>query len=447
MKRIISILGSMLLIGFLVGVVWQSIPDPVSAAAPQLKPFLQTDKPVEGWIVCRDLGVGPAPGVTGNRQRFRLCHQGGWVVSTYCLRPELPAPMLGGMCTRISEDTYNCGNGLQPLREYEIRQTPTATPQVETSTPTPTATATSTSTPTSTLPSQPRQTATSTVSSPTPIPTRRPSPGGDGFRQALHAMIAKINPFPAAVQVNDPTPTPFRPLHPTSIPPTAPAVDSVVIVHQSPVNPQALPVSMNYDGIDFQDGAPRLNIHINPDNHRLNTGKAIQINVQPGGECEFGDGQACANSYRNSNGTEIIFLTTHSGIGGQAQSLRNALEGTGFDQAGLPLRQVRKNLQALLHSQVAIRQADTLRPDLEILAAVRIPANKVQEYIDTPVNFALAYAAQVDPDLAPFVDTTQPLIVIETCGWRMPEEAKPDRLPDTSASIYIIVIGTVQASP
>jgi hypothetical protein len=129
-------------------------------------------KPVNGWIVCQDLGIGPVPGLPGPRQRFVLCHPSGWQVRVYCLDTTKPPPPLGRSCTRISSDTYRCGNINQPLKEYQILVTPTHTP-------TPTATQTPTLTPTST------PTSTSTpVFTPTPVvvtPGRvRPGGGGNG---------------------------------------------------------------------------------------------------------------------------------------------------------------------------------------------------------------------------------------------------------------------------
>ena len=105
-------------------------------------------KPVNGWIVCQNLGIGPIPGIPGTRQRFILCHPSGWQVRVYCLDTSKPPPPLGHSCRRVSSDTYWCGNVYQPLREYQLLATSTIVP-------TPTLTPTPTSTPTPTVPVKP----------------------------------------------------------------------------------------------------------------------------------------------------------------------------------------------------------------------------------------------------------------------------------------------------
>ena len=124
-------------------------------------------KPVKGWVICKDLGIGPVPGLADSRQRFKLCHPSGWEVKTYCTFPNYPAPRLGATCTR-SGDIYTCGGGVQQLREYVVIATPpanTATPPALTATPTLTAT---------TTPPAP------TARPPTSTPVHRTRPGGPG---------------------------------------------------------------------------------------------------------------------------------------------------------------------------------------------------------------------------------------------------------------------------
>lgn len=118
-------------------------------------------KPIDGWVVCQNLGIGAIPGIPGPRQRFILCHPSGWQVRVYCLDTSKPPPPLGHSCRRVSSDTYWCGNVYQPLREYQLLATPTIVP-------TPTLTPTPTSTPTPTVPVKP----TSRV---------RPGGGNDGW--------------------------------------------------------------------------------------------------------------------------------------------------------------------------------------------------------------------------------------------------------------------------
>jgi hypothetical protein len=103
---------------------------------------LSAPKPVDGWYVCRNLGIGAVPGLPDPRQRLKLCHDSGWEVLVYCTQPGLPVPPVGRRCTRIGAQTYRCGASNQRVREYRTIQvpvdtaTPTLTPVINTATPT-----------------------------------------------------------------------------------------------------------------------------------------------------------------------------------------------------------------------------------------------------------------------------------------------------------------------
>jgi hypothetical protein len=105
-------------------IVWSGTksapPNPAAQSADALPQL--ANKPIYNWRICQDLGIGPVPGLYEPRQRLRLCHNKGWEVLAYCLRPDLPVPQLGTKCTRVSEDSYWCGNGIQPVKEYELIQ-------------------------------------------------------------------------------------------------------------------------------------------------------------------------------------------------------------------------------------------------------------------------------------------------------------------------------------
>lgn len=152
--------------------------------------------PVDGWIICEDLGFGEVPGHTP-AQSFRLCNGDVWEVLAYCLNQSLPAPPVGTVCELINEDTFWCGDDYQPLQIYEIQPpstavptkaatlTPTRTPSpihTSTSTPTSTPTHTPTYTPTHTPTHTPTFTPTFTPTpSPTYTPTIRPRMGGHRY--------------------------------------------------------------------------------------------------------------------------------------------------------------------------------------------------------------------------------------------------------------------------
>jgi hypothetical protein len=204
--------------------------------------------------------------------------------------------------------------------------------------------------------------------------------------------------------------------------------------------PDFEPITRSFYGIYLWDNLQKVQVRIYPDRNKINRGQPIDIEFFPAPDCKFGDGQACANAYRTITGGETNFLTVHSGIGGEAQELRHALEGTGLDRAALSLKQVENNLRALLGVEVTIRQGDQTLQGLEIAALVRVPASHIKEYIETPVEQALDFAARLEPALLEFINSSEPLLILETCGWRMPGERTAPGISDTSSSIYIVVI-------
>jgi len=409
------------------------------------------DPPISGWRVCADLGIGPVPGVDGNRQRFRLCHDQGWQMRVYCLQPTRPAPPLGTVCRRVTDDTYSCGAGLQNLREYRVETTPTATPtlaptRAPTNTPTATATVTQTPTPTPTETETPTSTATATssptptrTSTVTPTPTTpgpeqpettpRARPGGYSISQALRQG--------AAARLAG-TPTPFQPLQPTPFQPM-PSTPTPTQTNAAPEAP-----ALNFYGIDFSNTQRWVRIHIFPPDKSVNQGKPIVIAFIPGATCVFGDQRACVSSLPTGAESAATYLTIHSGVGGEAQSFRHALEGTGWDQAAYTLQQVRANLRALRGAEVVITQGKRRVEGLILGDVARIPPTNVQAYFDTPLQNALEAAASLAPGLGDILAPQQPILVFETCGWRIPSEAWAKGLNPSSASIYL---GVIQKKP
>lgn len=411
--------------------------------SPGLQPPL---KPIYGWYICEDLGLGPVPGLTDIRYRVKLCHPDGWVVRAYCLRPLLENPPKGAECVRTGPLTYWCGDGVQPVKEYVTKQVPP--------TPTPTATPTPTSTP-------------------TPTPTARPNPGGPGFADLINqsksvnsgaefqTVAARETAFgmtsaPLSSYPASPTPTPFRPSYPTpTATPTRDLAAASPASHASvePAAPSSTPAPdisqhdqpvRNFQGIDFTNSSQRITIVIKPDNKRVNRGRPISISFFPGEHCTVDDRTACVNSYLNDYGAETIFVTVHSGIGKEGQAFRHAVEGTGYDIAAQPLQQVRKNLDALSGASVTIRQGDVLITRLRLVTASRLPPGTVKSYLAQPVETALQSASRIDPEITARIDHQFPKIVFETCGWRMTGERWVSGLTSTSASIYL---GVIQALP
>jgi hypothetical protein len=260
-----------------------------------------------------------------------------------------------------------------------------------------------------------------------------------------------------------PTITPFRPAQfefpqyaealiqapaaptaaPTALPPAAP------VVMAKPVSGVSLPPQVssgsdfeegNFFGIDFVDRKNKVTIKIFPANKRVNGGKPITISFIPGRKCEFGDKRACVNLIYTPADGPVTFLSIHSGVGGEAQGFRSAIEGIGLDQALFSLKQVQANLNALSGSEVVINQGDQRIEGLRIVAITRIPAKSLNNYIDSDLNSALEFAASLDDEFEQVLQTNQPQVVFETCGWRMPGEPASRNVSPTSASIYLTVI-------
>ena len=70
----------------------------------------------------------------------------------------------------------------------------------------------------------------------------------------------------------------------------------------------------------------------------------------------------------------------------------------------------------------------------------RIPAQGVSEYFASPIARSLEIAAGYAELLAWAVDPGLPVIVFETCGWRMRGEPGSKSLANSTASVYLGVI-------
>ena len=358
-------------------------------------------KPVEGWYICVDLGEGPVPGRVKPRQRFILCHPDNWETKAYCMNPDLPNPPLGTECTRISDFMYWCGNGVQPLKEY-----------VEPPPPTPNFTPTYTPTPT------PTETPT-----PTATPTQRPNPGGLGYGDILSGRVYPVQPTPSRQPVDN----------------SHPSTDNEFGFNITDDGMEA-----DFYGIDFNDQEQWIRIKITPPDKRVNSGKPIIINFKPGVTCEFGNKSACVNTAVNENFGKTIFLTIHSGIGGEAQAYRHSMEGTAIDGAAFGIKEIQKNVKALAGADVVINQGKVTLTGFTLAGTSRVPPLNVVKYFELPIMDAFRLAAQIDPLMSPFVSANQTQIIFETCGWKVPGEKLAPGLNSSRSSVYI---GVIQKNP
>jgi len=442
MKRVVSLSGVGLLVIILVVLYAQTAHSTTPKSPPPENLLQTTPLPIRGWVVCRDLGIGRVPGLPDPRQRFRLCHPDGWELLAYCLQPNLPAPTIGTLCTRTGERTFFCGEGLQELREYRVQETPTPvfTPTPSTSptpspttTSTPTATPTITPTPTSTTTASPSPTAPTATPTPTttatpvesPTPTNRPPPGGGHYLDWLTLPFWQKS-----------TPTPFAPLPLTPSPEKQ--VFTAPLLHKT--SPPPHQPAYNFFGIDFNDASKRIRIRIKPTSKRVNGGRPLVIAFYAGQTCSFGDQRACIGAYSLETGADLTFISVHSGVGGAAQAFRHAIEGTWIYRAAYSPRQIRNNLRSLNGAEVTISQGDLVLEGFELAVITRLPAKSVQDYIHTPASLALPFAAAIDPALMPFIKSEGPLLVFETCGWRILGERHTPGTSNTSAAIYLGVI-------
>lgn len=230
-------------------------------------------------------------------------------------------------------------------------------------------------------------------------------------------QAATMTPFLPALS----TPTPYLPQHPTLTPQATPPIE----------------LTYQFRDIDFSPGAGEITLRFWPADALLNHGKPIKVRFLPGSECNFGDHNACVNHYRDADNREVIWVSVHSGITGEGQELRHALEGTGINSAGFTLDQVLLNLELLRESSISIQQGQKSVDVARVVNAVRIPASQVADYLSTPIDHALNFVSEDLSALLPQIQPGNALLVIETCGWRMPGEIGGELVTDTTASIYI----------
>jgi hypothetical protein len=207
-------------------------------------------------------------------------------------------------------------------------------------------------------------------------------------------------------------------------------------IASSYLDPVASPLSL----INFQDPFQRIRIRITPPDRRVNRGKPILISFYPAQTCLFGDQRGCVTEYQNSSGIQNVLVSVHSGVGGEGQAFRHALEGTTYTGAKLSLKQIRANLAHLAGAAVTIEQGDRLVSGLTLLVVQRIPPAGAGAYFDAPIQSALAQGAGFNPALNNYLDTGRPLLIFETCGWQVPGEALKKGANSTSASVYFGVI-------
>lgn len=198
--------------------------------------------------------------------------------------------------------------------------------------------------------------------------------------------------------------------------------------------------SLQFLGIDFSDQESTITIDINPNGNISDFNRPIHLEFKPGNPCRFIDDRACVYSYLTPSNKNVIFITLHSGLGGDGQPLRHALEGTGFNRASYSINKVMSNLNKIVEAQVKIQQGNKNVNPLVVTNAVRIHARYLQEYFSTPIQDLAKFANSIDSGLNSDILLDRPTIIIETCGWRMRGEEWSEGITQSTGSIYLLII-------
>ncbi len=133
-------------------------------------------------------------------------------------------------------------------------------------------------------------------------------------------------------------------------------------------------------------------------------------------------------------------MTIHSGFGGEGQAFRHAIEGTGINRAAFSLEHIDANLDALQNAQVSITTGGDEAGSFEVRGVIRIPASQIDEYFALPIEDALKFGASINPSVWAYIDPEQPVLIFETCGWKVPKEIGVEAVTDTTGSVYIVII-------
>ena len=260
---------------------------------------------------------------------------------------------------------------------------------------------------------------------------------------ARPGLFLRLTPEPvewsaAALSARASTSTPYQPLLPTL---TQPAPNGAY----SPVRSIPLPgPSTDFYGIDFHPGAAGIKLILRPQTDQVNQGKPIVITVNPGRSCPYDEHRACVSTYGPSKGGNVIFVSVHSGVEGEAEAYRRAVEGLGVEQAGFSLKQIRSSLASLEGASVQIKQGERVVGGFRLAAAGRVPPRLIRDYFHNPLEQALALAATVNPNLQSYTNPAGPILVFETCGWVVPGEPWAPGVTSTTGSVYV---GVIQLAP
>lgn len=187
--------------------------------------------------------------------------------------------------------------------------------------------------------------------------------------------------------------------------------------------------------IDFSPGTQQIVVSIQPEGRYFNSKTPVEIAFLPDEQCDYGDGKACIYSFFTSNSRRVIFVSVHSGVGGEGEEFRDALEGTGINQGLLTADRVETNLRAFFGADISLFQGEKESLGQELIAVVRIPPEHLQVYLALPVEKALDFALKLSA-LEPVIYQHN-LLVFETCGWWLPGDRQAPGVSGTTGSVYL----------
>jgi hypothetical protein len=190
--------------------------------------------------------------------------------------------------------------------------------------------------------------------------------------------------------------------------------------------------------IDFSPTGAEISIVIKPNEDANNSGKPVNISFTPDEHCIYGDGNACIYQFLLSNQNKVIFVSVHSGFGGEGESFRNLVEGTGVNQGLYTSSQVSEIAQTLAGSEVTVNQGNTIINGLTLTLIARIPPESLDTYLTLPIEQTLTYGMALGI-FSPEIFNSN-VLVIETCGWLLPSDMQNPNYPNTTQSIYLGII-------
>ena len=218
------------------------------------------------------------------------------------------------------------------------------------------------------------------------------------------------------------------------------APDENADLFQDPVAQPKLTAQFEDPFLDiiFEEGSPPITISLDPGIEQNHAITPVEVTFLPGEQCNFGDDHACIYEFSTSEEKKITFVSVHSGLGGEGDALRNLFEGTGINMGLFEPARVLRIAQSLSGTDVEITQGDKKIEGLALTSVTRIPPEHFAAYTALPIEEGLDYAVQ--NNLFDLALLNQDLLIIETCGWRLPGETQIEGLKDTSSSVYLAVI-------